>query len=542
MKKVLLLLIFTTLFIKAEFFNECKFDLYYANGIMMQDTEAQSQDKWEVRAKQLLSQYPQLKERLGKTDVAYNISEGMVADMWEAFQQKVALEPGYNIGWSGFKLVISQLPEVGKASEYLIQAGEIANEMAHDGTLNEQMYKYQESIKAGHGVVVVSHSQGNLFTVEAFNKLDAWMKPYFHMISVATPANQVANGGHGVTFYNDMINLVPGAMNNNISNPNKHDYIEVTRNAVGEIIDTELFTDQKSAQYHGFEYYMGYPTYEDALMDGSSTTTRREKRQTDVAKELIFGWMYDEIIAHDSRDSQWITDQEFNKNTKDYYIKVKHKYDPINIMMTQNVFPFNTDKKLYQADLGYVMASCGGKKITDSWEGKQANEFWRIDNPEEEKIKVVSKLNALHYKCNIQTVAMRDYVSYNINTLHLNLNCGNTNGVWIIDPKDLEERNTPFIDENNNCFADFFGCIGNNEKVLNTLVHEARAELYTILDNAMERKVESLKLEFNTDVEKRIISNNIKCSDFEDPPKEEGHGGINDHEICRQNIEYELSF
>ena len=384
MKKLFLFIWLVTLSTNAiAQIDECKVDLYYANGVMMQDTEAQAQDRWGERVDDLFAKYPQLKNRLGKTDVAYNISEGMVADMWESFNQKVGLEPAYNTGWSGFKLIISRLPAVGKAASYMIKAGEIANEKAHDGTLRQQMDKYKESIKAGHGVIAVAHSQGNLFTIEAFKELDPWMKPYFHMISVATPASEVANGGQSITFYNDMVKIVPGAMdeiNNNMSNPNKHDYIKVTRNALGEIIDRELFADQKSVQYHGFEYYLGYSTYEKALVEGSTTITRTEKRETDDAKDIIMQWLYDEIIAHEPRDSQWETNEEFEKDTCDYKITVKHRHDPDNITLDDidtMVYPFAPNKKLYQVNGEWVKASCGGDEIYGNdhneteWDGKK---------------------------------------------------------------------------------------------------------------------------------------------------------------------------
>ena len=43
---VLFLLVYSTLYAEID---EYKVDLYFANGIMMQDTEAQAQKKWEKR-------------------------------------------------------------------------------------------------------------------------------------------------------------------------------------------------------------------------------------------------------------------------------------------------------------------------------------------------------------------------------------------------------------------------------------------------------------------------------------------------------------
>ncbi len=236
--------------------------------------------------------------------------------------------------------------------------------------MHEQITKYEDSIKAGHGVVVVAHSQGNLFTHQAYDSLDGWMQTYFHTIAVATPDSSIINSGHGVTFYNDMITLI--GMNNNISNPNKHDYIDVTRNALGEIINQELLTDQLSIQYHGFEYYLGYPVYEEALREGSTTITNRELRQTDNAKTLILGWIYDEILDHiniNRRPSQW-EPKNIGCLCKDKYAKMIHKFNPEGMnqyLSNEKVKDFAEDGegKIYKANTGdhaeYVRALDGDR-------------------------------------------------------------------------------------------------------------------------------------------------------------------------------------
>ncbi len=227
-------------------------------------------------------------------------------------------------------------------------------------------------------MVTVAHFQGNLFTAEAFLKLKPWMEPYFHTIAVATPASKIPNNGKGVTFYNDIINLVPYSMNNNINNPNKYDYYPV--NAVGETLP--LLTDQKSAQYHEFDYYLGYPVYEEALIVGSSDKTTIEQRQTNEAKDIILQWMYDEIIAHHTRDSQWKLNEKSNEGTKDYRVTLVHIKDPENIKLDFDVYPFNLDGKLYQLKNSgdYVKASFGGEEILEIWEGQdEETQFYKLE-------------------------------------------------------------------------------------------------------------------------------------------------------------------
>ncbi len=57
----------------------------------------------------------------------------------------------------------------------------------HAPDLKGQIEKYKSSIENGHKVLVVAHSQGNLFTYEAYNGLPGWMQNYFEAVSVASP-------------------------------------------------------------------------------------------------------------------------------------------------------------------------------------------------------------------------------------------------------------------------------------------------------------------------------------------------------------------
>ena len=92
------------------------------------------------------------------------------------------------------------------------------------------------------------------------------------------------------------------------------------------------------------------------------------------------------VTSHGSEESQWITDQELEKDTCNHKITVKHIHDP-SIEMGEKVYPFNASKKLYQVNGEYVKASCGGENILEIWDGKKDNECLMIDNVEEEKIK-----------------------------------------------------------------------------------------------------------------------------------------------------------
>ena len=58
----------------------------------------------------------------------------------------------------------------------------------HALDLEPQVDKYEASIKNGHKVLVVAHSQGNLYTQEAYQKLgkrsedhEKWLQNYFEV-------------------------------------------------------------------------------------------------------------------------------------------------------------------------------------------------------------------------------------------------------------------------------------------------------------------------------------------------------------------------
>jgi hypothetical protein len=56
----------------------------------------------------------------------------------------------------------------------------------HGVDLHLQVKKYKNSISSGHKVLVVAHSQGNMFAGEAYNALPLWMRNYFEAVSVAS--------------------------------------------------------------------------------------------------------------------------------------------------------------------------------------------------------------------------------------------------------------------------------------------------------------------------------------------------------------------
>lgn len=78
---------------------------------------------------------------------------------------------------------------------------------------------YSAELALGHKVIVVAHSQGNLYANQAFSVVTALGgSTLFHIVGVATPATSVAGSGPYFTLHGDIITLVPGSLPANITN------------------------------------------------------------------------------------------------------------------------------------------------------------------------------------------------------------------------------------------------------------------------------------------------------------------------------------
>jgi hypothetical protein len=213
------------------------------------------------------------------------------------------------------------------------------------GNVDEMWQKYyNESFKLGHRVLLVSHSQGNLFANRIYNTITpAEYQNYFANLQVASPASGIkaTKGGYITLCEDPIINPIPGSMFGNANGSPGHAFVN-------------------------------------AYLD-----------QIDPYTKIVAG-IKQLLPTLDSEISQWETDEEFDRDSCDYKIAVKHRWDP-DVEIVEKVYPFNAAKKLYQAkdENGvpcYVKASCGGENILSDWSGKQTSECYMIDNPQEEKI------------------------------------------------------------------------------------------------------------------------------------------------------------
>ena len=324
--KIVLLssLLFSTLLSNID---ECKSDLYYANGIMinMEVDRYVHEEQWLEKITDMFIDNQEAFNKLGSIKVSYNASQGFFDDIFESFEQVMSNE----WGWSAFSSYFRTYLELKGYQESLD---------LHRPNLTTQVEAYKQSIKDGHGVIVIAHSQGNYYTNEAYEELEEWMKDYFYMFGVAIPANHVAGYNVGdttapyVKFHNDIINFVV----------------------------TGLPSNREDSHHQGFPSYDAHDFYDSYL---TNTETKND----------IFNFIVEKIQAHDNAPSQWETESEQNIGTKEYRITLKHKFD-ITLPAIDNVYPFAPSKKLYYVQgefseniSGYVKASYGGFKIEDTW-------------------------------------------------------------------------------------------------------------------------------------------------------------------------------
>ncbi len=255
MKKLLLLSLFLVVLFSsllqadsARWVHEWTVDLYYANGVLADEQKLEKFD-WKRRTKLLKQKHPSLNQalRFGEAKLAYNASYLWgISDLTEVILQYGAEHPAAEVTWQALSFFLKKKLKI-DLGDLMERLGKITSEY----TISEQMKAYEESVRNGHGVITVAHSQGNFFTNEVFKRIatmpkTSWMKPYLHMIGVAPPSTEVFGGGPHVLFDNDTIAVLQ-AQSVTHHNPYRAQF----RNALGETVD------DFSVAFHSFAYYMG---------------------------------------------------------------------------------------------------------------------------------------------------------------------------------------------------------------------------------------------------------------------------------------------
>ena len=191
MKKILLILLFSlTLFANSD---SCKLDVYFGNGVW--------NDEKAVKISMLaLKDFMKINNR-GRFNIAnedtydfkylHNVDHGTVNDMIETFWQ---LYESGQISELYFSFAVGALNGVDNTNPnnnaYLQRIQNIIDTYNLNVTAMIKSYR-EDSLDLKHNVLLVAHSQGNLFGNQMYALLTAEEKDRFKMVSVATPANNV---------------------------------------------------------------------------------------------------------------------------------------------------------------------------------------------------------------------------------------------------------------------------------------------------------------------------------------------------------------
>ncbi len=372
MKKIFLLLILVSSFVFATI-DEYKTDIYFGNGILT--SPRQAFDNAENVLKPALIETLGLKafqERIGKVDYAYNDTFGFDQDIFESALQITNLSD--YVDWWTKKLYENK-------------------QSVHEANIKAQVDKYEASIRAGHRVLVVAHSQGNLFAQEAYEKLgersathEKWLQKYWEAISIASPdpySDIKQNMPPRIGWDNDVVAWLGRGFNHNgIECDVRHITWEEKAHLVGDPIPqkpnqpylyksqipstyknfwtaTEGWRDKLDSNVHAFTFYMGLP-----IKEGDEKSPRYKEvyknwytgkvLTDDAAKILIMDQIKTQLDKLEKLPSQWVPGPVCFG-----YANLKHRYASKEFETIKGVPIASKNGKLFDDGSGYVYAEYG---------------------------------------------------------------------------------------------------------------------------------------------------------------------------------------
>jgi hypothetical protein len=318
MKKLLFLILFG--FSSVYGIDERVIDFYFGNGIMNTEEEAEMSKE---RLHHFISKNIQISTPYS-IKLSYNYSYGLVADLAETYYQ---LKKEGQAPKDFFTTLLTLFTgSYAKAAGIVAEILALYPEAEENRNLTEMVNAYKSSISNGHKVILVSHSQGNLFGVRSYDKLASWQKRYFKQVSVASPAGRVAGGGKHVTLESDeIISKVFGSLPANARN-----------------------SQIASSWDHGFV---------ESYLNG------------DITSGMIRGIIQEAVSNSESAPSQWMYEENKTCNIDGCSNKLRevtHRYESSlnDSMRGVKVYPFKDNGKLYSVNGGYVKAgSTNGNSI-----------------------------------------------------------------------------------------------------------------------------------------------------------------------------------
>ena len=219
MKKILFILLVTISSLNAK---PCMTDIYYGNGVW-NDRDDAVENETALREFMLFRANIRLdiqKEGIGYTfKYIHNPSHGVIDDLIETFWQLYQSEQiSYPYFYNQSAMLSVATGNITK-NEIWEKINAVVTDYNND--IVTMLHKYQEeSFDQKHNILLVAHSQGNLFGNKMHTLLSDAQKKKFRMVSVATPAYYVKEPGQTspyVTVIQDpVINTIPNALDGNV--------------------------------------------------------------------------------------------------------------------------------------------------------------------------------------------------------------------------------------------------------------------------------------------------------------------------------------
>lgn len=180
-----------------------------------------------------------LKDESWAFELSYNHNEGL-RSILEVFRQRMGDQASSYWRWLG---AFENAPDWFAAAAQSVAASFDFAEALVDEDLDQHIQRYQGLLMEGNRVLIVAHSQGNLYANAAYSNLAAKELPMesFGIVSVANPASRVAGDGPYFTLMNDLViagvraifpNTLPGNVMNggNDSDWAHHSFVDAYLN------------------------------------------------------------------------------------------------------------------------------------------------------------------------------------------------------------------------------------------------------------------------------------------------------------------------
>ena len=219
---------------------DIKTNIFFGNGMFNEQSYADSSLR---KLKRKMIEAGSLSDDEWAFELSYNHDEGAYS-LFEVYRQSMGDQAASFWRWLGSSEVA---PDWFQSAAQEIAASYDLAEALIDDDLRRHVQRYESLLMEGNRVLVVAHSQGNLYANSAYANLASGGRismDAFGIVSVATPASHVAGNGPYYTLMYDLVistvqMALPGTLPGNVVNTvSDRDW------AHHSFIDSYLYGDQ----------------------------------------------------------------------------------------------------------------------------------------------------------------------------------------------------------------------------------------------------------------------------------------------------------